>query len=145
MKLVESFSNTLFQTAVFPLRLASIWSVFKATHTRTVERIGFLSLYFLWNFPFFLQAFVRDPDGYYIEFCNCQLLDNYLEHKSTKTDNFGVSQNTRAIFREMVLKSKQLVAKRKSQLRIEVRSRDEREKSEHTTRINSTVVCAGNL
>ena len=25
------------------------------------------------------QAFVRDPDGYYIEFCNCESLDHYLE------------------------------------------------------------------
>jgi len=25
------------------------------------------------------QAFVRDPDGYYLEFCSCKVLENYLE------------------------------------------------------------------
>ncbi len=28
--------------------------------------------------PVFMQAFVRDPDGYYIEFCNCDTLEKYL-------------------------------------------------------------------
>ena len=28
-----------------------------------------------------LQAFVRDPDGYYIEFCSCESLENYLKDK----------------------------------------------------------------
>ena len=27
------------------------------------------------------QAFVRDPDGYYIEFCNCQFLEKFLHQK----------------------------------------------------------------
>lgn len=27
------------------------------------------------------QAFVRDPDGYYIEFCNCEKLEMYLHEK----------------------------------------------------------------
>ena len=29
-----------------------------------------------------IQAFVRDPDGYYIEFCGCEPLENYLEKKT---------------------------------------------------------------
>ena len=28
------------------------------------------------------QAFVRDPDGYYIEFCNCGPLEDYLKEKT---------------------------------------------------------------
>ena len=27
------------------------------------------------------QAFVRDPDGYYIEFCSCESLNSYLEDR----------------------------------------------------------------
>ena len=39
-----------------------------------------------------LQAFVRDPDGYYIEFCNCQLLENYLHKKmEEETKKFNIS------------------------------------------------------
>ena len=30
------------------------------------------------------QAFVRDPDGYYIEFCNCDSLDDYLHDLGDK-------------------------------------------------------------
>lgn len=32
----------------------------------------------------FFQAFVRDPDGYYIEFCNCEELDNFLHRKQSE-------------------------------------------------------------
>ena len=32
-----------------------------------------------------LQAFVRDPDGYYIEFCNCNKLEDFL-HKKMEED-----------------------------------------------------------
>ncbi len=28
-----------------------------------------------------MKAFVRDPDGYYIEFCNCEKLEKYLHSK----------------------------------------------------------------
>ena len=28
------------------------------------------------------QAFVRDPDGYYIEFCECGPLEDYLKDKT---------------------------------------------------------------
>ena len=39
-----------------------------------------------------LQAFVRDPDGYYIEFCNCQLLESYLHKKmEEETKKFNIS------------------------------------------------------
>lgn len=27
------------------------------------------------------QAFVRDPDGYYLEFCSCKVLEDYMEEK----------------------------------------------------------------
>ena len=30
------------------------------------------------------QAFVRDPDGYYLEFCNCQRLENFLKTQMEK-------------------------------------------------------------
>ena len=30
------------------------------------------------------QAFVRDPDGYYIEFCDCEKLDKFLHSKVTQ-------------------------------------------------------------
>ena len=29
----------------------------------------------------YIQAFVRDPDGYYIEFCSCESLESYLKDK----------------------------------------------------------------
>ena len=29
-----------------------------------------------------IKAFVRDPDGYYIEFCNCGPLEDYLKEKT---------------------------------------------------------------
>ncbi len=31
-----------------------------------------------------LQAFVRDPDGYYIEFCNCDKLEDFLNVKAAE-------------------------------------------------------------
>ena len=33
------------------------------------------------------QAFVRDPDGYYIEFCGCEPLENYLEKKTQEAEH----------------------------------------------------------
>jgi len=33
------------------------------------------------------QAFVRDPDGYYIEFCNCDTLEKYLHAKMAAEAN----------------------------------------------------------
>ena len=30
------------------------------------------------------QAFVRDPDGYYIEFCDCEKLDKFIHSKATE-------------------------------------------------------------
>lgn len=30
------------------------------------------------------QAFVRDPDGYYIEFCNCEKLEKFLQSQMTE-------------------------------------------------------------
>jgi len=42
------------------------------------------------------QFFVRDPDGYYLEFCNCQLLESYLHKKmaeDTKKWNFNVTKS----------------------------------------------------
>ena len=34
------------------------------------------------------QAFVRDPDGYYIEFCNCDELDNFLHRKQSENISY---------------------------------------------------------
>ena len=36
----------------------------------------------------FFQAFVRDPDGYYIEFCNCDELDNFLHRKQSENVSY---------------------------------------------------------
>ena len=33
------------------------------------------------------QAFLRDPDGYYIEFCSCETLEDYL------TDRMAINQS----------------------------------------------------
>ena len=33
------------------------------------------------------QAFVRDPDGYYIEFCNCENLEKFLQAKMAQAEN----------------------------------------------------------
>jgi len=33
------------------------------------------------------QAFVRDPDGYYIEFCNCEKLEEFLHAKMAEAEN----------------------------------------------------------
>ena len=33
-----------------------------------------------------MQAFVRDPDGYYIEFCNCHKLDEVMEEKEMENE-----------------------------------------------------------
>ncbi len=32
------------------------------------------------------QAFVRDPDGYYIEFCNCERLDHLFREKLAEAE-----------------------------------------------------------
>ena len=32
------------------------------------------------------QAFVRDPDGYYIEFCNCEKLEKFLKEQMEEHD-----------------------------------------------------------
>ena len=39
------------------------------------------------------QAFVRDPDGYYIEFCNCNELDNFLHRK--QAENVSLEEQLR--------------------------------------------------
>ena len=45
---------------------------------------------------FTFQFFVRDPDGYYIEFCNCQFLESFLHKKmaeEAKKWNFNATQS----------------------------------------------------
>ena len=32
------------------------------------------------------QAFIRDPDGYYLEFCNCEKLETFLKNQMEKYD-----------------------------------------------------------
>ena len=42
------------------------------------------------------QAFVRDPDGYYIEFCNCEKLEKFLHKQMADYDqrwNFQVTSS----------------------------------------------------
>lgn len=34
------------------------------------------------------QAFVRDPDGYYIEFCNCESLEEFV-HRMPEGEKVG--------------------------------------------------------
>ena len=34
----------------------------------------------------YLQAFVRDPDGYYIEFCICHKLDEVMKEKEMENE-----------------------------------------------------------
>ena len=42
-----------------------------------------------------MQAFVRDPDGYYIEFCNCEGLEEVLRAvpKEEQEWNFGKAKS----------------------------------------------------
>ena len=45
---------------------------------------------------FTFQHFVRDPDGYYIEFCNCEKLEKYLQAKmvdDAQKYNFSVANS----------------------------------------------------
>ena len=37
------------------------------------------------------QAFVRDPDGYYIEFCNCENLEKFLHAKMAEAEGQKLS------------------------------------------------------
>ncbi len=40
-----------------------------------------------------LQAFVRDPDGYYIEFANCSTLDEFIHAKMEENEkNWSVGK-----------------------------------------------------
>ena len=57
------------------------------------------------NFSFsFFQAFVRDPDGYYIEFCNCEKLEQFLHTKmaeDAKKYNFLAAKSALTIGKKL--------------------------------------------
>ena len=61
------------------------------------------------------QQFVRDPDGYYIECCNCERLEKYLHEKMAEDAgkwNFSVAKSV------MNLKGKMLQRSSKSKLEL---------------------------
>ena len=71
------------------------------------------------TFYFSFQAFVRDPDGYYIEFCNCASLDEFLHKKPETEVPWTLSQATslakaRKVFKKMASETKHNVSKKKS-------------------------------
>ena len=50
------------------------------------------------------QAFVRDPDGYYIEFCNCQFLEKFLHQKmaeESKKWNFNSTKSVLTVGKKL--------------------------------------------
>ena len=54
------------------------------------------------------QAFIRDPDGYYIECCNCDRLEKYLHEKMAAEAgkwNFSVAKSVLALKEKMIKKS----------------------------------------
>ena len=62
-----------------------------------------------------IQAFVRDPDGYYIEFCNCASLEQFLHKKMEEVPPWTLSQATsmakaKKIFKKRVNLSKQALS-----------------------------------
>lgn len=64
------------------------------------------------------QAFVRDPDGYYIEFCNCAGLDEYLHQTPVgeKTWNLGKAHavaSASKLIRRMADDSRRMIEKKK--------------------------------
>jgi len=52
-----------------------------------------------------VQAFVRDPDGYYLEFCSCESLEEFLQEKMTVQKGLWDFQRTKAM---MIAKSKMI-------------------------------------
>ncbi len=44
------------------------------------------------------QAFVRDPDGYYIEFCNCSVVGGFVMGSNGEEDDWTVEKEA-AVFR----------------------------------------------
>jgi len=52
-----------------------------------------------------VQAFVRDPDGYYLEFCSCESLEEFLQEKMTLEKNLWNFKRTKAA---MVLKERMI-------------------------------------
>jgi hypothetical protein len=47
---------------------------------------------------------VRDPDGYYIEFCNCEKLENYLHQKmeeDSKKWNFSTTRSVMTVGKKL--------------------------------------------
>ena len=58
---------------------------------------------------FTFQFFVRDPDGYYIEFCNCQFLESFLHKKmaeEAKKWNFNATQSVLTVGKKLKLVAK---------------------------------------
>ena len=58
---------------------------------------------------FIYKAFVRDPDGYYIEFCNCQILDKFLHDKmaeEAKIWNFSVTKSVLTVGKKLKMIAK---------------------------------------
>merc|ERR1712106_211843 len=52
------------------------------------------------------QAFVRDPDGYYLEFCSCDGLHEYLDKRAESQQNtLDVEKINMAIYMRQFLKS----------------------------------------
>ena len=93
MHLEIFFGPSYFETALVSSRKTQILGIRSQICTTFSEQcfcfqeLKSEQLYLATKNYFSFQAFVRDPDGYYIEFCNCEKLEEFLHAKMAEAEN----------------------------------------------------------